>query len=119
MGDGQHVWAAAEWIMMIRNMFVREEGDRLILASGIVKEWLDQPQTLSFGPAPTPYGEISLRIEPYPRKVVVTWQALWRGDPPMMEIRIPGLEPRIVEPRIVEPGSADYPSRTEVEIPRP
>ena len=25
MGDGQHVWAAAEWMMMMRNCFVREE----------------------------------------------------------------------------------------------
>ncbi|MFP5344729.1 MAG: hypothetical protein ACLGGU_03675, partial [Gammaproteobacteria bacterium] len=31
MGDGQHVWAAAEWVLMIRNCFVREEEDRLIL----------------------------------------------------------------------------------------
>src|SRR6185436_20954594 len=35
MGDGQHVWAAAEWVLMLRNLFVREEGDRLILGSGL------------------------------------------------------------------------------------
>jgi len=29
MGDGQHVWAAAEWVLMMRNCFVREEGARL------------------------------------------------------------------------------------------
>ncbi|MBP2687710.1 MAG: hypothetical protein H6Q81_2615, partial [Deltaproteobacteria bacterium] len=29
MGDGHHAWASAEWVLMIRNMFVREEGDRL------------------------------------------------------------------------------------------
>ena len=37
MGDGQHGWAAAEWVMMMRNCFVREEGDRLIIGSGIVR----------------------------------------------------------------------------------
>ncbi|MDX1698026.1 MAG: hypothetical protein R3308_07040, partial [Thiohalobacterales bacterium] len=31
MGDGQHVWAAAEWLLMLRNCFVREEGERLII----------------------------------------------------------------------------------------
>ncbi|MCA1765385.1 MAG: hypothetical protein LC633_03905, partial [Desulfobulbaceae bacterium] len=29
MGDGQHGWAAAEWLMLIRNMFVMDDGDRL------------------------------------------------------------------------------------------
>jgi len=29
MGDGQHVWAAAEWLMIVRHCFVREEGDHL------------------------------------------------------------------------------------------
>ena len=35
MGDGQHAWAAAEWIIMLRNIFVREENDVLILCAGI------------------------------------------------------------------------------------
>jgi GH15 family glucan-1,4-alpha-glucosidase len=35
MGDGQHVWAAAEWVLMLRNCFVREEGNGLILCSGM------------------------------------------------------------------------------------
>src|SRR5690606_18537012 len=39
MGDGQHGWAAAEWIMMIRNAFVREESDRLIIGSGLLGSW--------------------------------------------------------------------------------
>ena len=30
MGDGQHVWAAAEWIIMVRNLFIREEGNTLL-----------------------------------------------------------------------------------------
>src|SRR5947207_8343644 len=25
MGDGQHMWAACEWAMMLRNCFIREE----------------------------------------------------------------------------------------------
>src|SRR6185503_7644675 len=35
MGDGEHVWAAAEWILLMRNCFVREEGDSLVVGSGI------------------------------------------------------------------------------------
>ena len=96
MGDGQHVWAAAEWLLMMRNCFVREEGDRLILASGIPAAWLDSPQKLTFGPAPTPYGEISISIEPRGDQVEIAWEARWRREPPPLEIRPPGCEPMTV-----------------------
>jgi hypothetical protein len=42
MGDGQHGWAAGEWIMMIRNCFVRrrtEPGHRLRHPSGMAGGW--------------------------------------------------------------------------------
>jgi hypothetical protein len=62
MGDGQHGWAAAEWVMMIRNLFVREEGCRLILCSGILPEWLQPESPIRFGPTPTLFGKISIKI---------------------------------------------------------
>lgn len=98
MGDGQHIWAAAEWVMMLRNCFVREEGERLILASGIPPAWLSGHQALSFGPAPTPFGAISVRIEPQVETLIVSWQADWRGAAPPIEIRALGLEPVLVSP---------------------
>ena len=58
MGDGQHVWAAAEWVLMIRNCFVREEEEGLILCSGIPQIWLDKEELMTFGPAPTSFGDI-------------------------------------------------------------
>ncbi|HYO25414.1 MAG TPA: hypothetical protein VEQ85_10760, partial [Lacipirellulaceae bacterium] len=63
MGDGQHGWAAAEWVMMIRHLFVREEADRLIVGSGLYKEWLVDEE-ISFGPTPTPWGPVSVRVTP-------------------------------------------------------
>jgi hypothetical protein len=95
MGDGQHMWAAAEWVLMLRNSFVREEGDRLILASGIPRSWLEQHRPLSFGAAPTPYGDLSVVIEPAPDRVAVSWQGRWRGRAPAIEVRLPGYEPQV------------------------
>jgi hypothetical protein len=97
MGDGQHVWAAAEWVLMIRNCFVREEGNRLILASGIPQDWLSGGEILSFGPAPTSFGSISLSIKPEKDKILAVWHGAWHEKPPCIELRVPGFVPVITE----------------------
>ena len=97
MGDGQHVWAAAEWVLMVRNCFVREEDDRLILASGLRPAWLCGGEPLSFGAAPTPWGPLSLKIEPSGDKVSVSWEGAWRQSEPVIEVRLPGQVPVIAE----------------------
>ena len=94
MGDGQHVWAAAEWVLMIRNCFVREEGDRLIICSGIPEYWISGTEALSFGPAPTSFGTLSVFIEQdNNNKKTVSWQGRWHTVPPCIEVRFPGFDP--------------------------
>ncbi|MCB2184201.1 MAG: hypothetical protein KQH63_19420 [Desulfobulbaceae bacterium] len=90
MGDGQHGWAAAEWILMLRNMFIREEGESLIIGSGIFPEWLQHDCSLSFGPTPTPYGNISIEINRKEDRCVVHIIGKWRETPPQVCLRIPG-----------------------------
>ena len=92
MGDGHHVWAAAEWVLMIRNAFVREEGERLILCAGIPPRWLEQAAPIRFGPAPTAFGAVSVTITPgaSPR---VEWQGDWHRAAPPIEVRLPGFAP--------------------------
>lgn len=97
MGDGQHIWAAAEWLMMIRNCFVREAPHALILASGVKPAWWQAGRT-SFGPTLTPWGAISLIIEPdSPISARVILDARWREEPPCLEFRLPGCVPIRVE----------------------
>jgi hypothetical protein len=97
MGDGHHVWASAEWILMVRNSFLREEGDRLVIGSGVFPEWLDQPETLSFGPAPTEFGRASVKILPRRETAEIQWAGNWRGNPPHIEVRLPGFAPMDAE----------------------
>jgi hypothetical protein len=92
MGDGQHGWAAAEWVQIIRNLFVREEKDSLILGSGLFPEWIASPEDLFFGPTPTPHGEITLQILKRKQGVTIDGESEWRGSPPRMVVRIPGYE---------------------------
>ena len=106
MGDGQHVWAAAEWILMIRNMFVREEENCLIIGAGIPKDWFHQSEEISFGPAPTTFGTISIFITSNKDRLYVSWEFENPPEPVQLEIRIPGHKSFVV----------DNPEITEVEL---
>ena len=90
MGDGQHVWAAAEWVLMIRSCFVREEGNGLILCSGIPQDWLKSKQPIAFGPAPTSFGDIKISIIHQETNILVEWHGEWFADEPPIDIQLPG-----------------------------
>ncbi len=98
MGDGQHVWAAAEWIMMVRNCFVREEKESLVLAGGIPLSWLqgegEAEKKLSFGPAPTRFGPVSIAITSSLsggiKKSEIKWHGDWHREPPQVVVQLSG-----------------------------
>lgn len=98
MGDGQHIWAAAEWVLMLRNMFVREERDSLILASGIPLDWLESGQRLRFGPTATPFGEVAVELIAERPLCRVKWSTDWRRPPRKLSINLPGCEPVTADP---------------------
>lgn len=92
MGDGQHIWAAAEWLMFVRNLFVREEGDGLVIGAGVRPEWL-QAGPVEFGPTLTPHGGVTVRFENENDGVRVKVDGKWRLDvAPHCEFRVPGAE---------------------------
>ncbi len=108
MGDGHHVWASAEWVLMLRNCFLREEGDCLVLASGIPARWLASGEVLSFGPAPTAFGALSVRLEPADDgQFMLSWNAVWHAAAPRIEAALPGY--RVVDSghdhRLLEPAA--------------
>ena len=110
MGDGQHIWAAAEWVLMLRNMFVREEGASLVLCSGIPGDWLAHPH-LRFGPTATPFGPLSVQLFHHGSDYRVTWEADWRHRPEVMLVALPRHDPIPVDPTS---GKIDIPSPLRV-----
>ncbi len=108
MGDGQHGWAAAEWVMMVRNMFVREEQTELVIGSGVLHEWITSRETLLFGPTPTAWGPVTVRILKSGGDILLDISGDWRGDPPTIQSRVPGFRP-------VEINPLGRPSRLEPE----
>jgi hypothetical protein len=93
MGDGQHGWAAAEWVMMMRNCFVREERERLIVGSGLFAEWFRSDDELLFGPTPTPWGPVTIRVSRPRSEPTLTVEGSWREAPPPTDITVPGFLP--------------------------
>ncbi len=98
MGDGQHTWAVAEWMTMLRHLFVREEGEKLILLAGIAPKWVETGETLFFGPTPTAHGPLSVEAKKRGEAVDVDLTTAWRGAPPTVEVRLPGYAPRTLQP---------------------
>ncbi|MBF0490048.1 MAG: hypothetical protein HQL15_05445 [Candidatus Omnitrophica bacterium] len=92
MGDGQHVWAAAEWVLMIRNCFVREEEEGLILCSGIPPSWLKTKEPMIFGPAPTRFGDIHISMTFLGEMIQIEWQGQWFTQEPVIDIQLPGFK---------------------------
>ncbi|MDF1578989.1 MAG: hypothetical protein P1P81_11170, partial [Desulfobulbales bacterium] len=82
MGDGQHGWAAAEWLMLIRNMFVMDDGDRLLIGRGVLPEWVRRRKTLAYGPTLTPFGKISVVIDCRGNRPALTLAAEWYATRP-------------------------------------
>lgn len=99
MGDGQHIWAAAEWALMQRNAFVREEESAglLILGSGIPAEWIGKGP-LSLSDAPTSFGKVSVKIESEGADCRVSWKTQWFSREPVIEIRVPGFAAKKAAP---------------------
>jgi hypothetical protein len=89
MGDGQHGWAAAEWLMMMRNCFVREEHDRLIVGSGLFAEWFESDDELRFGPTLTPWGAVTVRVERPRSAPTICIDGRWRGKAPRIDVAVP------------------------------
>jgi hypothetical protein len=111
MGDGHHVWASAEWVLMMRNLFLREEDRVLVVASGIPEEWLRSGREMSFGPGPTAFGTVSVYLKPVPNGMRVTWEADWHTPPACIVVRIPGR--KAISVTDVRNGSVEIPDTPE------
>jgi hypothetical protein len=90
MGDGQHVWAAAEWLMIMRALFVREEEGALVIGSGLQPEWLEGDGPLSFGPTGTPFGPVTVRFERTADGWAAAVDGQWHDAPPRLHCAVPG-----------------------------
>lgn len=107
MGDGDHGWSAAEFASLLREAFVREEEEALVLCGGIPRDWIGKGCGISGATSET--GTISVEFIPEPDRVAVAWscvRAAHQDERPLVlslpdgqarrRIRLPGPAGRLV-----------------------
>jgi len=73
MGDGDHGWACAETLALIRLALVREQGGQLLLLPNAPEAWW-RSGPMALDRAPTPAGHLSFRLVPTdPDQHTLSW----------------------------------------------
>ena len=81
-----HGWYAAEYVALLRNMLVREEGRRIVLGSALSPAWLRPGRAVRIGGAPTPAGRVSFSLHARRGGAVLRWRAPAGAD---MSLTVP------------------------------
>jgi hypothetical protein len=97
MGDGHHGWAAAEWLLMMRNMVVHELDGVLQITPLIPAEWCKPGKRIAIHRAPTSFGMVSVSVEFSSDSENLEIDAEWRNPPREIHWMLPTAPARIVE----------------------
>lgn len=71
IGDGHHGWAAADFILLVRNILFLEENNNLIITPVLPKDWAKAGNKIKLDQAPSYFGLINYEIEFKTKKDVV------------------------------------------------
>jgi hypothetical protein len=58
-----HLYSCTSQLRLLRYMLLREDGDSLVIGSGMPRQWLEPGKTTEVTSAPTTFGEVSFRME--------------------------------------------------------
>jgi hypothetical protein len=70
-----HGWWAAEYVSLLRNMLVREDGNDVVLMSAVSPSWLTPGRTIAVSNAPTLRGRVSYTLRSSTDGAQLTWSA--------------------------------------------
>lgn len=81
-GDMPHGWAAADYVMLLRDLLLLERGDALHVCPAADADWLPPGENLGVTGAPTCFGKVTFTLErPDRRSLVYTFRSKWRQPP--------------------------------------
>ena len=79
-----HGWTGAELFLLLRDCLAREEGNKLVIGSGVPKDWMGEPFAVEN--MPTYFGKLSFQYEPAGKTLSVQIE---RTPPGGIEIDFP------------------------------
>ncbi len=96
-----HGWFAAEYVVLLRNMLVRERGNDLVLMSALSPTWLLPGRHLAVRGADTTRGRIDFTLRAIRGGALLHWNAKlfagtrlrWPVPATARDVRAPGLSP--------------------------
>jgi hypothetical protein len=68
-----HAWWAAEYVTLVRNMLVREQGRDVYLMSALSPSWLSPGRRIAVRGAPTARGRVSFTLRAITGGAVLSW----------------------------------------------
>ncbi len=89
MGDGMHLWAAADWLLIMRDLLLFEDGANLVLLPAAPDDWFEWGSCIEVHDAPTHFGRVSYRVEAREAEVIIDIAAAWRHTPLKIEVNLP------------------------------
>ena len=84
-----HGWFAADYIALIRNMLVREQGDELHLLSVLSPDWVRPGDTVEVKNAPTAFGTVAFKGTFRPTGMSLDLQLNLRRQPEKIVLHTP------------------------------
>jgi hypothetical protein len=63
MGDVPHGWSAAHYVLLLRDMLLHEEDNRLVLLSCVPDRWFEPGKVINVEKAVTFFGPVDFRVE--------------------------------------------------------
>ncbi len=74
MGDGHHGWANAEYITLLRNAFVLEEENHILLGHGIPLAWITENRSCGVANASTRFGTLHFEVRLQENEIIYQWK---------------------------------------------
>ena len=95
IGDMPHTWVGSDYVNAVRSMFVyeRERDDVLVLAAGVLPEWVETSPGVRVEGFPTEYGVLAYTLAAEGARTVLTLRGDLQRAPAKIVFVTPGRRP--------------------------
>lgn len=89
MGDGHHGWAAADFVLAVRNALLLEQANHLVITPILPRDWVAENNIVQVENAATYFGKVNFTIAFGERNATLVVRSDWRNVPDFIEWCLP------------------------------